>query len=697
MYEQISNCDSRLNTPNSLVFDTDNVQYQFGCNSNLQAQLSSTQMNPSHYSHLLSNHNQLMQRMNILLLSMQEIKQDILTMKTDIDETKKLQSTIITMLQPDIQSKILMNQNNQQFAESDFIEHIDDLLLNTGEIMDCQNQEIFQTEEASTSRNGNFMVDNQENHTMPSLFDSDLTGFDYDSIILGCKTTNVLNSEDELSALFNEYGKLPTEQNQGKNRRSKPCRDSSSRKVEQLSDPLFAIDQGKTKKKNQRKHERKSKKNSNTSISDSIDYQLSPHLTTANEIPAINHDNDESIKICLCHPLKTQLSGQTDRNTTITDCFGKTPVLVLFGNTLPDQFDIKMAMISSSLHGCVYSVQQFSKEIESTRTICCSERTISSVPVEISLENLKLHKKCDKTMMKEDTFKVKMYPSDVEKDTKLTKQKDVNSKYELKYSQLYIDCFQQDSSIPLPFNFRSNKLSTALKTKSMQQILKISIQSINGSTILFDSDNKYPIILSGEIPEMFHCTLRSGWKWLKISIITDNKPSSIYYIDLGNGDKKNPNYFNIHEKSFTIPLNIVKKAPGMTNNVNVYRTLCSNQSEGPINNPSDNESFQNQNDSRLTIQVVNCFRIEILLLHSKSFPNESSIIYYPQCPTWNSEDFKEYTSISSNSERTSIQEGQQAVSNFAQMQINQLQNEPCNNTIGWPFTRASTTNTNNKD
>ncbi|CAF4355588.1 unnamed protein product, partial [Rotaria sordida] len=54
-------------------------------------------------------------------------------------------------------------------------------------------------------------------------------------------------------------------------------------------------------------------------------------------------------------------------------------------------------------------------------------------------------------------------------------------------------------------------------------------------------------------------------------------------------------------------------------------------------------------------------------------------------------------SISSNSERTSIQEGQQAVSNFAQTQINQLQNEPCNNAIAWPFTRASTTNTNNND
>ncbi|CAF5019471.1 unnamed protein product [Rotaria sp. Silwood1] len=652
-----------MNTSNLTVFDTDNAQYQFGYDSSLQAESSSTQTNPIHYSHLWSNQNQMMQMMSTLMLSVQEIKQNMLTMKADINETKKLNATILTMLQHNIQSSTLINQNNQQLAESETIEHIDDLLLNIGEIMDFQNQEISQTEETLTTRNENFMVDNHKNHTMSSSFDSDLIDFDCDSTILGLVTKNVLNTEDESLALFNEHEKLQTKQNQGKSRRSKRCRDSSSRKVEQVSDPFLAIDESKTKKRNQRKQERTSKKISTTLMSDSIDYQLSPQLTTVNEIPASNHDNDESTKICLCHPLKAQLSGQTDRDTKIADCFGKTPVLVVFGNTLPDQFDMKMAMISSSSHGCVYSIQQFSEEeIKRTYTIRYPERTISSVPIEISLENLKLHKKCDKTMMKGDTFKVKMYPLGVEQDTKLTKQKDVNSNYELKYSQLYIEFFQTNSSIPLPINFRSNKLSTLLKAKSMQQILKISIQSSNGSTIFFNSDNKYSMILSGEIPEMFHCTLGTGWKWLKISIITDNKLSSIYYIDLGNGDKKNPNYFNIHEKSFIVPLEIVKEAPGMIHNVNAYRTSSSNQSEGLINNLSDNESFKNQNDSTLTIEVLNYFRIQILLLHSKSFPDDSSIIYYPQCPPWNSEDFKEF-------------------SNFAQTQTNQYDNEPCNNPI----------------
>ena len=50
---------------------------------------------------------------------------------------------------------------------------------------------------------------------------------------------------------------------------------------------------------------------------------------------------------------------------------------------------------------------------------------------------------------------------------------------------------------------------------------------------------------------MFHCTLGTGYKWLEISITIDNKITPIYSIDMGNGDKKNPNYFKIQDDSFT--------------------------------------------------------------------------------------------------------------------------------------------------
>ncbi len=53
-----------------------------------------------------------------------------------------------------------------------------------------------------------------------------------------------------------------------------------------------------------------------------------------------------------------------------------------------------------------------------------------------------------------------------------------------------------------------------------------------------------------QLPERLHCTLNSGYKWFEISIISGDDLSSIYYIDSGNGKKKNPYYFNIKNPSF---------------------------------------------------------------------------------------------------------------------------------------------------
>lgn len=58
------------------------------------------------------------------------------------------------------------------------------------------------------------------------------------------------------------------------------------------------------------------------------------------------------------------------------------------------------------------------------------------------------------------------------------------------------------------------------------------------------------ILIDMQLPEPFHCTLLSGYKWLEISIITNGRLNPLYAIDTGNGETKNPNYINIKQKSF---------------------------------------------------------------------------------------------------------------------------------------------------
>jgi 2-keto-3-deoxy-6-phosphogluconate aldolase len=49
---------------------------------------------------------------------------------------------------------------------------------------------------------------------------------------------------------------------------------------------------------------------------------------------------------------------------------------------------------------------------------------------------------------------------------------------------------------------------------------------------------------------MFHCTLGSGFKWLEISLTTDDNLSTIYSIASENSGEKYPYYINIKKESF---------------------------------------------------------------------------------------------------------------------------------------------------
>ncbi|CAF4028454.1 unnamed protein product [Rotaria sp. Silwood2] len=338
-----------------------------------------------------------------------------------------------------------------------------------------------------------------------------------------------------------------------------------------------------------------------------------------------------STEICLLNPLKEELSPKTDRITKLEDCFGQSPTLVVRGDDLPDNISMELAIISGSSTDRYHSVYQFSEKPGEHNDI--------------------IHRE--------------------EIDTGIHSQKNLNHEYNLKYSQLAIRFFPENSSVPLQIDFLSNKLSPVSKEQYKPHVLNISIGSHCGKTVLFDPHNKCLMRLSVEIPEIFHCTLGTRWKWLEISIIVNNQLSPIYSIDLQDrvGDR-NPNYYNIQEKSFDIPFEIVKKTSELIHNVNIYETLSTDQSEGPINNSNSNESFKNQNNSTLNIQVLNRFYIQIEFVHIGDSPNEPLQRYDKICSQWKSEEYKDFP-------------------HFEQTQTKQFDDEPCNYALGLPITIAS--------
>lgn len=49
---------------------------------------------------------------------------------------------------------------------------------------------------------------------------------------------------------------------------------------------------------------------------------------------------------------------------------------------------------------------------------------------------------------------------------------------------------------------------------------------------------------------MFHCTIGSGSKWLRMSIVTNEKINKSYSIDFPGERIANPNYYNIQKSKF---------------------------------------------------------------------------------------------------------------------------------------------------
>ncbi|CAF3711057.1 unnamed protein product [Rotaria sp. Silwood1] len=258
------------------------------------------------------------------------------------------------ILQQFLQSNTLVNQNNQQFIQSISNNLVSDSSVSIGVApMDCSSQEIIDTGNTSTNSNENCMEDNQTGQNMSLPVESNSIISHCNQTMLESTTINGLNSNNESLSSSNELEQLASKQKQGKSRRAKRCLDSSTRRVEQESDLLPVVDQ-----RNQRKVGRSSKNDTSESTLHSIGYQLSPQLTTANEILAHNYETI-STGISLLRALKEELSEKTDRDTELKDCSGQTPVLI--GNVISslDNTSMEMAMISSSSHGCFYGVYQF--------------------------------------------------------------------------------------------------------------------------------------------------------------------------------------------------------------------------------------------------------------------------------------------------------------------------------------------------
>ncbi|CAF1406501.1 unnamed protein product [Rotaria sordida] len=537
-------CPSQLNIPNPLVTGKYNIENTVKHNLNCELQSSSIPMNSWNNCDTSLNQNYLTQMMQSLSTAVRKLEQTDAKIESVLLRQEQKIDLILTILQQIVPSHTLDNQSNQQCVQSGPEKHMCNSPLSIGAIeMDCQTQEIFQTVEASTNGNENFMQDNQENYTAPLSYDSAFTAFNCDQISFGFTTNNRLNSNTQSLISFDDIEKSPSTKIQGNIHQTTRCHDSCVRREEQALVPFTTIDQRKTKKKNQLKRNEKSKKNS-------IDFQSLCHLPPVNEIQVNNHEG--STEICLLHPLKERLSPKTDRITKLKDCFGETPILVVCGDGLPDNISMKLAITSESPTGRYYSVYQFSQKSGEDKSII--DRSIKKYWNKtnmLELKNLKVHKRCDNKMKDRNTYILESYPSGDEIDTAINVQKIVNREYNLKDLQLAIRFFPKNSLEPLQIDFLSNKISTVSKGQHKLHVLNILIESPNGNTVFFDPYNKCQMRLSVEIPEIFHCTLGTHWKWLQISIIANNQQSATYSIDLGDRlGNRNPNYYNIQEKSF---------------------------------------------------------------------------------------------------------------------------------------------------
>ncbi|CAF1495348.1 unnamed protein product [Rotaria sp. Silwood1] len=88
--------------------------------------------------------------------------------------------------------------------------------------------------------------------------------------------------------------------------------------------------------------------------------------------------------------------------------------------------------------------------------------------------------------------------------------------------------------------------------------LKIVDMKIINEDVSFNENNRCIIQFLLEIPQLYHCTLKSGFKLLEVSLITNDDLSYIYKIAFEN-DIQNPAYFKVNIDSINLQLTIIKE------------------------------------------------------------------------------------------------------------------------------------------
>ncbi|CAF1151933.1 unnamed protein product [Rotaria sp. Silwood1] len=88
--------------------------------------------------------------------------------------------------------------------------------------------------------------------------------------------------------------------------------------------------------------------------------------------------------------------------------------------------------------------------------------------------------------------------------------------------------------------------------------LKIVDMKIINEDASLNENNRCIIQFLLEIPQIYHCTLKSGFKLLEVSLITNDDLSYIYKIAFEN-DIQNPAYFKVNIDSINLQLTIIKE------------------------------------------------------------------------------------------------------------------------------------------
>ncbi|CAF3349957.1 unnamed protein product [Rotaria socialis] len=634
-----------LNTSSSQIIGMHTVEHSLDNGFNIVAPSSQIYVNAS------SNTNGSISPTEHSFKQLAELLQDLyrrLEQKVGIIEASQLS-----------ESNPLTHSGNQQHIQSVSQENMDEPILSVDETLG--NHLSQQTSSTAVTRNTN------DESVLTNNIDSDLTSLPSGSnstsmssnqIPLGSAIINCSNSSHRSLDHSNEESKAKVD-------RAQSCLEVTPRVREPTSLDLAVLDPGETDKERQPEPRKQSKRKRKPSIpSEKIIEVCCSQVSIANFNP-IKSDQAELYSMALLHPLKQNITGKADRTEKLLDVLDRDPVLYLWGINLSNFNRMEMVMVSESCKGKFFSIYQpaYNKgnhdDMLSFPIKLCHDQ-----PNLLRLENVSMRKRPDydmknqvsvSRMQSEKTYILKSYPSGEPVNTKISAQQEFNKTYNLTRIQPVFRLVPESLQTQQPFEFYANLLYRLSKSEEIDCKLNVTMLNFSGSDVPFN-DNRHQIILSIEIPEMFHCTIKTGFKWLRVSITIDDKIHPFYSIDFGDGDSKNPVYFNIRDKSFKIQLNIVPQA------------LSHSQPE--TQKPSSNG--------------CNFFKIKIQLVHSENYNDLSTLLFYKCCPAWRSELYTINTICLSSGEQLPILESQPT----GQKRINDTVNDLCDYDLGLPVVKA---------